>query len=1218
MEALDNTTQQFVAAFGGDIAAAIEAVLHFSRVLWDLTLAPPGVAHNLPEVSKQDYHLIDLSDLRSKCHQFPGDAIDLLLKSMEAAKLCHQRTDNRLVALLRAYEPLTLVRTLFYGYRPDHDLRYFTMMAVRRESKLVLSSTTARCFHLLANHLSRITSARRKEMRNVSRGTLLHYQADLRQPLSALLQGPVDQLCSDSLLRAFLDACRLASYLQIARQSGHVVINSARIDAEYMLSNLFGMTTGPTGLDDLFGGGGIMLPDDYAPTGAPHLAGRTVLTVGRFGTGKSLLALQMSLEVARKGGLVWVMALEQSAEECLYALESIGHSPDPKLVETITDSRAAARFLSEAIPGRGALIFLGKEVKESRDLFHTALLANARLMAEHRSKFPLRLIVVDPITAIPASPKLRIQNRTDALKTLDAITNEGTNIWLVGESGNHGDDLQYEQNIADTVIELTSERILDYSQRFIEVTKSRLQREQRGRHPFSIRSQLGFNVSPSPSAVSARIRSRSLPFGSQSVPFGLKSLDDILGLDAIRAGDVVVLQGPEESLKTLLGLHFLFCSDKPTQQKSHKRLGSLWVNALGDDTTWREYLQRNHTFVGNSSVKKPDDVSVLALSRGYIQPGYVLKLIEQELLAAKLAGQTIDRVMTDNISHWELSCPYIRGDATLGDTLVDLLRRQGVTSLFACSDAPPYGASVVQKQIIDNADCLISLSIIEYRGASKITVRVKRTKSMKHRLEVFELALEGGRLKVKPTSSLLRVMPDGQVLPVTIRLFLHAESMMQRRYNERFLDAIKAALSTHAFIEPQAGMFLGQALTLGSSSTVDELQLLQLDEFQIPSPTAGGKSSPVLHGYEPHELQDEDIEHLRGFFPEYSKRMRRHGRFLAFPYYANVSLLAYRRDVVSSRVDLNSWAGLLEEQNRWQEARGRVGDGVENEDTVFFDFVAETDENFNCLFFEILTSLTDFPMGIGNCSLRQWLRSDYAKTAAGIYRKLCRPAYLKKRRAADIDNEKGNGFRSVTVMTNAVVWRHWYTTLNQMLAGMSQEERGGIEVTYLPKLKSVAGEWYIGISTYSAAVDVGLSLIRMLTSREAELDRLMSGVGLPTRLAFYEKGSSTQRLDTFVSPFFSLQTESLAEVIQKSFRRSAFGCYRSLSGVLASHLRRIIEIPDGKEDGMIAMLFDSLVNRVASLETREVCETCDPNGSRLASKGALVGIDIAPGQNEPY
>ena len=198
----------------------------------------------------------------------------------------------------------------------------------------------------------------------------------------------------------FVECCRLVNYLQPSERPGCVVLRKAVVDAEYLISKLFGLMTGIPGFDELFGGGGLLLVDKIVPRESSpfddgRLGGRTGLIRGVFGTGKSLLAAQLTVEVARKGGAALVILLEQSAEEYLYALRSMRILPDERTMLVATDTFEATAHLKAGDDGRGLIIIL-RTNKGPFENFKEALVTNAVRL----NPFPLRLVCVDPINSI--------------------------------------------------------------------------------------------------------------------------------------------------------------------------------------------------------------------------------------------------------------------------------------------------------------------------------------------------------------------------------------------------------------------------------------------------------------------------------------------------------------------------------------------------------------------------------------------------------------------------------------------------------------------------------------------------------------------------------------------------------------------------------------------------------------------------------------------------
>ena len=273
-----------------------------------------------------------------------------------------------------------------------------------------------------------------------------------------------------------------------------------------------------------------------------------------------------------------------------------------------------------------------------------------------------------------------------------------------------------------------------------------------------------------------------------------------------------------------------------------------------------------------------------------------------------------------------------------------------------------------------------------------------------------------------------------------------------------------------------------------------------------------------------------------------------------------------------------------------------------NKDDLFFDFPAVTGENYNCLFLEILLSLAPVPVGTDpECAFRTWLASDAAIDASFIFRRLCHRAYM--RRGESIQKAQLKGLR-FSPDNKAQVWRHWYTTLNQMLADMPPEERASIHVGPLPKSITIAGEWYLGVPEYSAAPDVALKLIKLFTTHEAESDRLRLGVGLPTRESFYT-GTSAR---SSISPLFAMDSTVLRGLIKNAFRRSAVGCYSKFSTLVTLYLQDLMECSSDNAQtlrGEIRSRIDDLQRHLQAIRV-DNCRLCTPLKRQPGSRSQIA------------
>jgi KaiC/GvpD/RAD55 family RecA-like ATPase len=1202
-------TLEILDLFHGSYAEAVAGISTVERILWHHSFVSdvPGRDVIWPE---RAYSRINAEDLRRDL-PFSQKLLDSILHSLEAANLCRTLDDGKLGFNLNIFQPFYLPRTLLKEIRPDSELRYYVMRSIRKHYNCNLSHETAHLFHLLADAINsyreqNVDSVSVRPWRYTRRGarrsgldsaseTKRKYVWRYTEELLSYLRSVLEQdewvtADRDRAINLFVECCRAVGYLLPAYKSGHIDIRTPNIDAAYLLSNLFGMPTRMRGFDELFGGGGLMLTEILNESNlSSTLGGRSVLVMGRFGTGKSILSLHLAVEVARKGGAAWVMPLEQSAQECLYTLETIGALRHDDSMVIGTDVLSFDPILHDHRGERGALLISGA-VKDSFSDFLTQIVENAARIKE----YPLRLITVDPINSVQRGGLHSTELRSELVKAFDLIKRQGTNVLLVAEAGSKAEgDLLFEQNIADTVIHLTVNKEHGYAARYFEIQKSRLQREQRGLHPFSIVPGSGIRIYASSAAVTARMRPRSGKAHKDVIQFGMTGLDEILGSGSLTSGDIIVFQGAGGSFKTPLGLLFLLGVDQIPSHRKQLPVRSLLISARDDEASIRYIL--NQEFITNhvghklgqkssreKTSKTTEEIIVCSMPRGYIQPGHVFQRIEDEITEARLKGFWIDRVMIDDIAHWEMSSPFIAEDETFGDTLIDFLHRHRVSGLLVCGPAST-NSSVIQKSIVDGSNCLIQFDRIEFRGSNRVMLQVLKTRGMRHRRESFEVNLGPNTLDVKPTSSLLRTV-RGETKPVPIRLFLNSVNPLRHEYNTRAVKAIKSVLSEDTVLEREDLLHHAKVMNLGKLSAVDELQILQFDEFQLPSLQASGDASFVLYKF-PATLWDKEA--WGDTLPWLTERIRlSDGSFFAVPFYENVSLLAHRPAL--GDVSELSWNELVEKCKAWEKEHPEPGQ-------LFFDFPKATPENYNSLFLEILLGLADSEISQEKCRLETLLDTQVAIEAAKIYRQLCRRAYLTSGETEVVMRQMAKDRDPVTVDPEAIVWRHWYTSLNQMLHDLiDPKQREQIQVRPLPGEVSIAGEWYLGVTAYSAAPDVGLEVIRLLTSHEAELDRLQTGIGLPTKVSFFD-GSRSRRKQSSISPYMAMNTQTLGQLIRKAYRRSDFGCYQQISNTLAHHLQRIIAIPEGSDktiNSKIKETFDSLMGRFDFVSSELICAKC--------------------------
>lgn len=1157
----------------GTYSKAVSAVMCLARALWDLAYAEEDGEVLLNDTGR--FRALDQTSLRAKFSAraqksgLPEKLVSLLIDgTLESSFFVPERN----VLSVDAFYVPKLGRLLLGEGHPEHQFRYFVMRDIRQTHGIVLGPRMAHDFRVLAKALSGEVARNGSDLpyrKEVLRG-LGEALASSPYRGKALASTSAGTFYFERIIGAFLECCHFVEYMRLGSRTGRCSVATTAIDSEHLLSNLFGIPTGMRGFDELFGGGGLMLLDATGAESSESIQGRTVLAIGRFGTAKTALSLQMAVAVAEKGGIAWVAPLEQPVNECLYTLESLCSVPHGLRLEPATLTGEVRAVLDPKSPESGAIVLLPLS-KESFDDFKKTF----EKQLERLAAYPLRLIIVDPVNAISRGGEESVPElREKAVELFKNAKKNGVNVWLVAEENTDREtELHYWQNIADTVVRLSVDEYHGYTQRYIEIRKSRFQREQRGKHPFSLVPGVGLAVSPSTASVWARLRFQPILQPSRPTRFGHAGLDELLGPDAIRAGDVIVLQGPTASYKTVIGLRFLLGITSPETSQ----YPSLYVAAKEAESSIRAFLERELLSGPTGSTKSPANVRFLSLQGGYIKPSYIVQQIECELRKAHAAGNPVDRVMVDDLAHWEMSCLFVREDQTFGDALIELLRHYHVTSIFSCR-YPTDESGTLQKAVIDGADCLIHLSRVQFRGTYRVMARVVKTRGMQHKKESFEVVVGPRFIEIKPTFALLRLAESGDLQPITIRLFLHSESDIQKTYNEEFANAVKSLFQSDVEIESPSRLRTAGILRLGSASGADDLRILQLDEFQLPS-GAEGVEEQVLCRF-PASEWDRCTE-WRDFLPRFTDRCKREdGTFVAVPFFENIGLLAYKQTV---EADMTSWRALADACVKWEPSFP---------EKLFFDFPKALGENYNCLFLEILLSLHAGETPPTGCRLYDWLCGPPALDAARIFYRLCQRAHkMWRTKPSQAAGGVAEGV-AIEVDRSALVWRHWYTTLNHMMSKMSAADRRMIKVSPLPTQTVVAGEWYLAVAAESAAPELALRMLEVLTTPQAEMERLNRGVGLPTRQTFYERSPVADQPRARVSPYFALDMRALGRHVQTAFTRSSLGCYQEFAAALSFHLQEILELEAEKD------LEQTFTDRLLDLETKvkfarpELCEQC--------------------------
>ncbi len=1024
---------------------AVEAVVNLWQALWTSAkreqspafegpvciLPVDGVLENLQAELKSRFWLADDARAREQL----ADQLLGLLQTQSGRSAFRLPRDH-----FCAFE---FVQEVLPAAAQKSDLQYWTSRDLRSSAQMALSAPV---MHAVQRYTKRIRA----------------WLESLAEPVGHYGMFLVEQNAGLSAAN-FFNLAAAMGWIWPAQMAGQVAADPSLFEAEKLVGRYFGLPTSIPGMNAIFAGSGPLIIDSpkIVSTSGPvelsqPIGGRVIVITGPYGSGKSTLALEMAIEVARKGGAVIVAAMEQSPEECLYSLESLGISTRSKYFETVREMREAMPLFTQPYSGTGVLAFLPilrPGVAEQEDQFTKFL----ELLAERFrwvQSYPLKLVIVDPMNSVLAQGQEQESGRRRRLlETFQDAKRLGINLCLTRErTGDLDKDAPFEENIADTVMHVLTVSRGGILRRSVEIRKSRLQREEPGRHDLLMVQDKGLQIFPSSAAV-ARTAANAKPRRKTSKPTytGIDGIDRLLGRGGLCEGDIIALDGPPGSSRTLIGEHFLFVKDlnpEPIDHRDNKeRAKSLFISDSDRETilSQLEFVHAQRWDRERYGKKSLEDILVCPMLVESVQPSQILQAIQDQFEQAKREKRRIDRVLLADVSRWEAKNDPSQREDAFGYALMGLLRSYGATCVLLADYVSDDRTSILRDVIVHGADCILKFERMEFRGQLRQFVRATKSREMTHQRDLFEMMVASGAVDVRSNGVLLRKDETGNVHPVKIRLFLHADSAHHYEFNTKLVGSIKTSL-TDAVIDDQWSHYDPQMFRLSASSAVDEVQVMQLDEFQLPN----GDDAEVHRKffiYRPSETSGLP-DSIGQFVERLGKRIvvGDPPGYIAAPFYQNISVLARHRERLEAA--LGRTDKTIQEFDRlsgaetWLELQRLAQDWEsQGEEYLFFSCPLshqETVETYNCVFFEIL--LTFVQPRNSKCRLADWLARPQARVAAMIFRDLCYRSHRHEREYFEkrANPMSGHTLRSFTPEFDSnrcgpVFWRHWYNTLSEMM-----------------------------------------------------------------------------------------------------------------------------------------------------------------------------------------
>lgn len=539
----------------------------------------------------------------------------------------------------------------------------------------------------------------------------------------------VGQRAKDNIINAVLQALLKARFLE--RVGDQMVGRKWRLNGECLINGLFGIDPHIPGLNFLLDGG-LLLPSS---------AGMIVLIKGSSGTGKTMLALELASSIAAQGHVAVYLSAEEDPNLLIERLSYIGYSQGPHHTaykrtlergngkftlitrncipsDTITDIASHLEddktgiLLIVSIPNRKA--FHGPQNSTLKDL--SMLRQNLHKL---RKEYPgqITCYILDSLEAVTDQGGRRLYEDMFGL----AKHRMGLGIF-VSEAQDPGDGAALQDYLVDMVIRMGYRmRTSQFKERVIEIEKCRTQNHIRGEHLFSISAGEGISMYSSIQALLSVWRRRvRKDWGPETESW---KLDRQLDFDRILRGDLVrgsasLLAGPLATHKLPLGLSFLAAGLKARPGDS-----VLLISFREDEASILRIIQAYPQFgalleTAGETLLFSSRFKVLHIPPDYFTPERFIYRIRGILKEFRNAAAMVSRALFSNLSQLGQNSPMFKEESLFMAALIELFRKEGITSLFIDVDGKG------RTEIHDIFDTIIFTNRDTTPGSDRVLVRV--------------------------------------------------------------------------------------------------------------------------------------------------------------------------------------------------------------------------------------------------------------------------------------------------------------------------------------------------------------------------------------------------------------------------------------------------------------------------------------------------------------
>ena len=878
----------------------------------------------------------------------------------------------------------------------------------------------------------------------------------------------------------------------------------------------------------------------------------------------------------------------------------------------------------------------------------------------------LRVVCIDSLSVFGDRPLTREQ----LFRLFDLFTqHKVTGVFVVEEdvaSSSDSATLLHDETVdylADVVISLEASEDKGHAVSYLEITKSRYQRQTLGKHPFKIRArdpnaksssaectdrdnQL-FQVFPSVHYLVSTFTGKaeaSSPQGSfdkgssdkGSFDIGCTSLEGTILPPNLKRNGVLAIQGPRGTFKTTIAINFLmkgllsgengllirFHDNRHTRiparvaeeiaNSDHWPSGKLMASPTGlvrrelgqedsDGSRPGKVLKTEWSLPGTSEPKLLE----LDFNTGYLLPEEFMDEILHTFLRAEMAKKPrkpITRVVLDDVATIGLSYPLLYSSRTAGDmflsAFVHFMRMRGVSLVMTGTTGQLAAANECVSRACAASDAILTCDFCDVFGDRHVILAGEGLLAGARSVGGSSKEQVPGILTIQEPEKTFNVdlehlhglvgFDTGHIRRPGLSLHLfEGVGVVHQRYNKDVERMLRFAFASPDSVSPmEQDVSLVTFNSRTSASMFDSLDVLRerplnrtivcsLDEFCVY--TDNGEDKLLV-----------ELDTI-GKGDDYLVWLPKDKPACAWPYYANVLLLAYRNDILNggdipAKDDKGEKAAKL-----WSDVlaladiiKGRLP-GFEPKVDHAFEYDLTATETRACMVLDTAFALqrAQLPQGEDR-DVRFSLKRKRAEEDGTIHIDLrteeCRGElqslqkllYMAPSRPVE-DRERldsPSALRHIRGLSEtSAIYVCWYSQLRELIYN-HPELAEKISVCGLPG-GGFRGDWYLGVTKGSLSTALGTDVIKTLCRPTEDYKRFARGVGLPALKTFRH----TKGLPAWPNAIPGNTLRGVLEIHREAWCRSDIVHYRKVRRTLYTAAQELARARPGAA-------VDDIINRM--------------------------------------